>query len=166
MKPVTLNRRNLLAAIGGLVATGVTPIAAHVTMLRKQQPTPRIIENIIEVAAASEGLTPADILGPVRESPHVRARQRGMYLARQATDRSLPELGRRFGGRDHTTVLHALRKISVLVERDESERRAIEILRRAIERRTGVRIPNRVVTPQAWRLSHYDDLRYPKFRDP
>ncbi|WP_296200939.1 helix-turn-helix domain-containing protein [uncultured Hyphomicrobium sp.] len=159
MKHLTLNRRNLLTAISGLAAASVAPAAANVAM-------PRIIESIIDIAAGSEGLTSADILGPVREKPFIRARQRAMYLARQATDRSLPELGRRFGGRDHTTILHALRKISGLVEHDDSERQAIEILRRAIERRTGFSIPNRAVTPRAWRPSPYDDLLYPRFRDP
>lgn len=156
MKHLNLNRRNLLTAISGLVATGVTPAAAQFAMPRKQQQPVRIIENIIDIAAGSEGLTSADILGPLRLKPHVRARQRAMYLARQATDRSLPELGRRFGGRDHTTVLHALRKISVLVEHDDSERRAIELLRRAIERRTGVNIPNRTV----WKPVESEHYRY------
>ena len=159
-----LNRRNLLTAISGLFATGVTPAVAHVVVTHRQAQPTRFIETIIDIAAASEGLTPADILGPVREKPFVRARQRAMYLARQATDRSLPELGRRFGGRDHTTILHALRKISVLVEHDESERRAIEILRRAVERRTGFSIPDRIVTPQPWQPSPYDDFLLPKSR--
>lgn len=158
------NRRNLLTAISGLFATGVTPAVAHV-VVRQRQPQ-RIIKNIIDIAAGSEGLTPADILGPLREKPFVRARQRAMYLARQATDRSLPELGRRFGGRDHTTILHALRKISVLVVHDESERRAIEILRRAVERRTAVSIPDRIVTPQPWQPSPYDDFLFPKSHSP
>lgn len=158
-----LNRRTLLTAISGLVASGLTPAAAQLAMPRKHQQPVRIID-IIEIAAGSEGLTSADILGPLRLKPHVRARQRAMYLVRQATDRSLPELGRRFGGRDHTTVLHALRKISLLVENDESERRAIELLRRAIKRRTGVSIPNRVVTSQPWRPSPFDDFLYPTTR--
>lgn len=166
MKHLTLNRRNLLTAISGLAAASVAPAAANVAMPRSQRQARRIIESIIDIAAGSEGLTSADILGPVREKPFIRARQRAMYLARQATDRSLPELGRRFGGRDHTTILHALRKISVLVEHDKSERQAIEILRRAIERRTGFSIPNRAVTLRAWRPSRYDDLLYPRFRDP
>ena len=50
----------------------------------------------------------------------VRPRQVAMYLAKTLTLRSLPEIGRRFGGRDHTTVLHAVRKIEALVAKDVS----------------------------------------------
>lgn len=164
MKQPDLNRRDLLAAIGGLAAASVTPAAAHFAILNTQRQPARMIETIIDIAARSEGLTAAEILGPSRERPFVRARQRAMYLARQATERSLPELGRRFGGRDHTTVLHALRKITVLVEHDDRERRAIEILRTAIERRTGIVIPNRAVLDQPWVVSPYDEFFYPKTR--
>lgn len=158
-----ISRRALLTAMSGLAATGVAPAAGLFATPRKAPQPVRIID-IIETVADSEGLTPADILGPSREKPHVRARQRGMYLARQATDRSLPELGRRFGGRDHTTVLHALRKISVLVEHDDREALSIEILRTAIERRTGVRIPDRPVTLRPWQPSPFDDIEFPKTR--
>lgn len=52
-----------------------------------------------------------DILSQRRHRSVVWPRQIGMYLAKQLTSRSLPEIGRRFGNRDHTTVLHAIRKI-------------------------------------------------------
>ena len=57
-----------------------------------------------------------DILSIRRPKSIVRARQIGMYLARKHTSRSLPEIGRRFGGKDHSTVLHAVRKIEANLE--------------------------------------------------
>ena len=56
-----------------------------------------------------------------------------MYLAKTLTLRSLPEIGRRFGGRDHTTVLHAVRKIENLVNNDNSLAEEIEILKRQLQ---------------------------------
>ncbi|MFV2092005.1 MAG: helix-turn-helix domain-containing protein, partial [Hyphomicrobiales bacterium] len=59
----------------------------------------------------------------------VYPRQVGMYLAKTLTSRSLPEIGRKFGGRDHTTVLHAVRKIERLLGEDPTTRYAVETLR-------------------------------------
>ena len=56
-----------------------------------------------------------------------------MYLAKQLTSRSLPEIGRKFGGRDHTTVMHALRKIDELRQQDIALSEDIELLRRMLE---------------------------------
>jgi chromosomal replication initiator protein len=56
-----------------------------------------------------------------------------MYLAKQLTTRSLPEIGRKFGGRDHTTVMHAVRKIEELRALDRSFAEDIDLLRRMIE---------------------------------
>ncbi|MNV98490.1 Chromosomal replication initiator protein DnaA [compost metagenome] len=55
-----------------------------------------------------------------------------MYLAKMLTPRSLPEIGRRFGGRDHTTVLHAVRKIEDLVGADGKLAQELELLKRLI----------------------------------
>ena len=62
----------------------------------------------------------------------VRPRQVAMYLAKLLTLRSLPEIGRRFGGRDHTTVLHAVRKIEGLSNADNTLAQELELLRRLI----------------------------------
>ena len=62
----------------------------------------------------------------------VRPRQIAMYLSKVLTLRSLPEIGRRFGGRDHTTVLHAVRKIEELSARDKSLAEVIELLKRIL----------------------------------
>jgi chromosomal replication initiator protein len=56
-----------------------------------------------------------------------------MYLAKTLTLRSLPEIGRRFGGRDHTTVLHAVRKIENLVNTDAALAEEIELLKRQLQ---------------------------------
>ena len=63
----------------------------------------------------------------------VRPRQVAMYLAKTLTLRSLPEIGRRFGGRDHTTVLHAVRKIEALVSRDVALSEEVESLKRQLQ---------------------------------
>ena len=70
------------------------------------------IEDILRIVSRHYGVSRNDLLSPRRQRSVVRPRQIGMYLAKQLTSRSLPEIGRRFGNRDHTTVLHAIRKIS------------------------------------------------------
>ena len=62
-----------------------------------------------------------------------RPRQVAMYLAKQLTSRSLPEIGRKFGGRDHTTVMHAVRKIDELKQSDSALSEDIDLLRRMLE---------------------------------
>ncbi|MPZ69099.1 MAG: chromosomal replication initiator protein DnaA [Actinobacteria bacterium] len=66
---------------------------------------------VIRVAADYFDLSIEDIKSPNRSRPLVTARQISMYLCRELTDLSLPEIGRRFGGRDHSTVIHAINKI-------------------------------------------------------
>ena len=62
-----------------------------------------------------------------------RPRQVAMYLAKQLTMRSLPQIGRKFGGRDHTTVMHAVRKIEELTRTDPSLAEDVELLRRMLQ---------------------------------
>jgi chromosomal replication initiator protein len=75
----------------------------------------------------------ADLLSSRRTANVVRPRQVAMYLAKILTLRSLPEIGRRFGGRDHTTVLHAVRKIENLVSTDNTLAEEIEMLKRQLQ---------------------------------
>ena len=56
-----------------------------------------------------------------------------MYLSKKLTSRSLPEIGRRFGGRDHTTVMHAVKKVEELMQQDSQIADDVEMLRRALE---------------------------------
>lgn len=85
-----------------------------------EQPKPRH-PTVREIQAASEkhfGISHREIISARRTAQVVRPRQVAMYLARTLTLRSLPDIGRQFGGRDHTTVLHAFRKIGALVASD------------------------------------------------
>ncbi|MEO9779066.1 MAG: chromosomal replication initiator protein DnaA [Sedimentitalea sp.] len=75
----------------------------------------------------------SDIIGPKRLRSYARPRQVAMYLAKQLTSRSLPEIGRRFGGRDHTTVMHGVKRIEELKGIDGQIAEDVEILRRALE---------------------------------
>jgi chromosomal replication initiation ATPase DnaA len=95
-----------------------------------EEPKPRypMIEEIQAASAKHFGVSRRDILSARRTAQVVRPRQIAMYLAKTLTLRSLPEIGRRFGGRDHTTVLHAVRKIGALVVRDAAMAQDIEII--------------------------------------
>ncbi|MDX2156590.1 MAG: chromosomal replication initiator protein DnaA, partial [Hyphomicrobiaceae bacterium] len=73
------------------------------------------IDDILRVVSRHYGVSRGDILSQRRHRSVVWPRQIGMYLAKQLTHRSLPEIGRRFGNRDHTTVLHAIRKIEGVI---------------------------------------------------
>jgi len=75
----------------------------------------------------------ADLIGPKRVRSYARPRQMAMYLSKQLTNRSLPEIGRRFGGRDHTTVMHGVRRIEELKATDSQIADDLELLRRALE---------------------------------
>ena len=84
---------------------------------------PPIVLNQIEaiqraVIQEFPGVTMSDLKSDRRTAKVVHPRQVAMYLAKKVTLRSLPEIGRRFGGRDHTTVLHAVRKIEAKIEND------------------------------------------------
>ena len=74
--------------------------------------------EILAVAAASYGFSVADLQGPSRRGPVVLARHTAMYLCRSLTDLSLPKIGKLFGGRDHSTVSHAIDKMGKLVNSD------------------------------------------------
>lgn len=84
--------------------------------------------NIQRVVAEHFSVTVADILSPRRTANIVRPRQIAMYLTKMLTLRSLPEIGRRFGGRDHSTIHHAVQKIGGQVERDPETAALIETL--------------------------------------
>jgi chromosomal replication initiator protein len=82
---------------------------------RPRQITPQLI---IESTSAAFGFSIEELTGPKRQRPLVRARQIGMYAFRELTEYSYPAIGREFGGRDHTTVIHAFEKISGLMKSD------------------------------------------------
>jgi chromosomal replication initiator protein len=90
------------------------------------------IEDILRVVTKHYGVSRLDILSPRRHRSIVWPRQIGMYLAKQLTSRSLPEIGRRFGDRDHTTVLHAIRKVEGEIKKSSNLKDEIEDLKRLL----------------------------------
>ena len=92
-----------------------------------------IITRVIETVAAEHSLSPVVVLSSVRTREAVAARQKGLYLAYRLSGKSLPEIGRRFGGRDHTTVLHAVRKLAAMAETDPSFRAEVLRLARRVD---------------------------------
>ncbi|WP_239025021.1 chromosomal replication initiator protein DnaA [Rhodoligotrophos defluvii] len=91
------------------------------------------IDDIMRVVGRHYNVAKVDLLSPRRARSIVRPRQVGMYLAKRLTSRSLPEIGRRFGGRDHSTVLHAVRKVEELLQKDEQLQREIVLLTKLLE---------------------------------
>lgn len=115
---------------GGMSLEELDKILSH---LIKSADTKRVrIEDIQKIVARQFNVSKNDLLSNRRTRVIVRPRQIAMYLAKVMTPRSLPEIGRRFGGRDHTTVLHAVRKIESLTSDDQKLEHEIELLKRLI----------------------------------
>ena len=141
-KTITHNGRDLEGALNRLLAhsklTG-QPVTLELAeremrdLIRPQEPKRVKIEDIQRVVARQYNVSRADLLSSRRTANVVRPRQVAMYLAKTLTLRSLPEIGRRFGGRDHTTVLHAVRKIENLVSNDTTLAEEIEVLKRQLQ---------------------------------
>jgi len=90
------------------------------------------VDEIQKVTSEHYGLKQADLISAGRARALARPRQAAMWLAKQLTTRSLPDIGRRFGGRDHTTVLHAVRRIDELRAADPQLARDLETLTRKL----------------------------------
>jgi chromosomal replication initiator protein len=141
-KAVTHNGRDLEGALNRLLAHSKltsNPITLEMAerevrdLIRPQEPKRVKIEDIQRIVARQYNVSRADLLSSRRTANVVRPRQVAMYLAKTLTLRSLPEIGRRFGGRDHTTVLHAVRKIENLVNTDNALAEEIELLKRQLQ---------------------------------
>jgi chromosomal replication initiator protein len=141
-RTITHNGRDLEGAINRLLAhsklnaTAVTLEMAEREvrdLVRPMEPKRVKIEDIQRVVARQYNVSRSDLLSSRRTANVVRPRQVAMYLAKTLTLRSLPEIGRRFGGRDHTTVLHAVRKIEALVAKDISLSDEVELLKRQLQ---------------------------------
>ncbi len=139
---VVSNGRDLEGALNRLVAQWqftnypVTIQSAEITLrdlVGAREPRRVRIEDIQRIVARHYNVSKADLLSSRRTRTIVRPRQVAMYLAKVLTPRSLPEIGRRFGGRDHTTVLHAVRKIEGLIDGDTTLAEEIELLKRMID---------------------------------
>jgi len=140
-RSIQTNGRDLDGAVNRLLAH-VTLTGAPLTvetaetairdLVRTREPKRVKIEDIQKLVATHFNVSRADILSSRRTATVVRPRQIAMYLAKVLTLRSLPEIGRRFGGRDHTTVLHAVRKIEGLSNKDGQLNEELELLKRML----------------------------------
>lgn len=100
---------------------------------RRMKPAaPLSIDDIQAEIAHFYDVSKAELLSPVRTAELVRARQVAYYLCRQLTQRSLPDISRRFGGRDHSTVHHGNQKIADLIARDAILATEIEKIKAAL----------------------------------
>ncbi|WP_420396176.1 chromosomal replication initiator protein DnaA [Nioella sp.] len=91
------------------------------------------MDEIIKKTCEHYHLRQSDLMSPSRARNIARPRQMAMYLCKKLTTRSLPEIGRKFGGRDHTTILHGVRKIEELISVDSQIAEDAELLRRMLE---------------------------------
>ncbi len=126
---------NRLFAHNQLTKQPVTMDLAEKTLhdlVRIGEPRSIKVEEIQQVICKHFSVTKADLLSSCRARTLVRPRQIAMYIAKVLTGRSLPEIGRRFGNRDHTTVLHAVRKIEDMVRKDKALAQEVELLKRLI----------------------------------
>ncbi len=126
---------NRISAHATLVGRPVTIETAQEVLLDLLRAHDRrvTIEEIQKRVAEHYQIRLSDMSSPRRARAVARPRQIAMYLAKQLTTRSLPEIGRKFGGRDHTTVMHAVRKIEELRASDRNFSDDIDLLRRMIE---------------------------------
>jgi chromosomal replication initiator protein len=108
----SLNRQALTADLAATVLADI---------ISDREPRPITAQTILEATAKMFGFTLDELRGKSRRRPLVTARQIGMYVCREMTDLSYPAIAREYGGRDHTTVIHAVDKIAALM----SERRQI-----------------------------------------
>jgi chromosomal replication initiator protein len=123
----SLTGRGVSADVAAEVLDGLYPAAA-----RAPRAADRIsVEHIQELVSEIFGITREELVSPGRQARVAWPRQVAMYLAREHTRETLPTIGRRFGGRNHTTVLHACRRTA---ERIASEPEAYETVRRLTER--------------------------------
>ncbi|MGV8948102.1 MAG: chromosomal replication initiator protein DnaA [Candidatus Paracaedibacter sp.] len=138
---ITSNIRELEGALNRIIAHA-TLVGREITLetthevlrdLLKANDRRVTIEDIQKRVAEYYGIKISDMQSARRSQNVARPRQVAMYLAKTLTSRSLPEIGRKFGGRDHTTVLHAVRKVQEVKTQDREFSEDLDILRRTLE---------------------------------
>ena len=139
---VSSNIRDLIAALNTLIAytklMGM-PITLEIaqqslkTHFNSSRSANMSMDNIIRVVAEHFGLTPNDLKGKKRSHNIVNARQIAMFISRKNTDYSMTEIGQDFGGRDHTTVMHSIKKIEENLITDPGLETMINNLNRSIK---------------------------------
>ena len=123
----------LVARVGGDIARLGLDEAQSILRPHLSVNERKVTVDIIQKAVAEHfGLKQADLISERRARAVARPRQVAMWLAKQITTRSLPDIGRRFGGRDHTTVLHAVRRIESLKAEDPVLARDCDVLLRKL----------------------------------
>jgi len=138
---ITSNVRELEGALNRLVAYA-NLVGRSITLDNTQEVLHDIlrandrrvtIEEIQKRVAEHYNIRLGEMYSARRSRAIARPRQVAMYLSKQLTARSLPEIGRKFGGRDHTTVMHAVRKVDELCALDSTFSEDVELLRRMLE---------------------------------
>jgi chromosomal replication initiator protein len=138
---ITSNVRELEGALNRLIAHAalfnreITLESIHEVLadLLKAHDRRVTIEEIQKRVAEHWNIRLTDMSSARRARAVARPRQVAMYLAKQLTSRSLPEIGRKFGNRDHTTVMHAVQRVGELMQTDASFAEDVELLRRMLE---------------------------------
>jgi chromosomal replication initiator protein len=110
-------------------------ISEVIPSIRSQRPTS--VEEIQQRVAEGFGVSRAELVGSSRAATPLRARQVAIFLTRDLTDLSLPQIGRLYGGRDHTTVLNSLRRVEASLDEDQELAEKIRELRGAIHNPVG-----------------------------
>ncbi len=140
-RKITSNNRELEGALNRLVAHAnlfsrqVTLDTAHEVLhdVLKAHDRKISIQEIQKRVCEHYNIRLAEMSSARRAQNVARPRQVAMYLAKQLTSKSLPDIGRHFGNRDHTTVMHAVARVTELAERDAAFAEDIELLRRMLE---------------------------------
>jgi len=136
---IDANVRRLHGALTKVIAhASLTAKPISVELIAELIPTgklatgPTTVEEIQQRVASSFGISPAELVGSSRAATPLRARQVAILLTREATDLSLPQIGRLYGGRDHSTVLNSLRRVEASLSTDPDLSRRIGELRTTI----------------------------------
>ncbi len=125
-----------VVAYASLQGEAATPALAR-RLLKRLRPAPAgapcTVAAVVEATASQFGLSAKELMARDRRPQVARARKVAMYLARELTDQSLPEIGRGFGGRDHSTVHSAVRSMNTAVRADPELAMTVESLKRELE---------------------------------
>ena len=115
-----------------------TAQAAISDIINNSQPTPVTVDKIIEeVARTYGGITPEDIRSQKRNANISKARQVSMYIVREITQMSMVEIGQTFGGRDHSTVVYAVRQVEKDLKRTPHQSMVDDIIKTSVTGKTG-----------------------------
>jgi chromosomal replication initiator protein len=123
-----------VVAHASLTATPLSPELIAELIPSSSSPEPTTVEEIQQRVAAAFGISQAELVGSSRAAKPLRARQVAILLTRELTDLSLPQIGRLYGGRDHSTVLNSLRRVEASLSTDGDLAKRVTHLRATIHR--------------------------------